>query len=199
MNKPKLPQLPPETPEVGRISPNLDRSRTLPEAVRKQLAFEPAPENRISEAQFNRRLHPLVNAMKKILECKMSPADQQPRLDIRVSIGTRNRALRLLSALFYAFEERGFGIKSMPREKEGGILRFPSSNDEVQGRRGLPRHELLYQFRILDLPVIGQQVRFAQNHLRTIVEFDGQVRKFQRHCGQKFLRNLQPTETGVGD
>jgi DNA-binding transcriptional regulator YhcF (GntR family) len=122
LNKPKLPKLPSGTPEVARISPNLDRSRTIPDAVREQLSFEAVPENRISEAQFNRRLHPLVNTTKKILEGKMGPGDRQPCLDIRVSIGTRDRALRLLSALFYAIEERGFGVKVTPREKEGSVV-----------------------------------------------------------------------------
>ena len=61
----------------------------------------------------------------------------------------------------------------------GGLdCRSCSYDDEVQGRRGLPRHELLYQFRILVLPVVGQQVRSAQNQLRAIVEVDGQVCKF---------------------
>ncbi|WP_125486421.1 hypothetical protein [Edaphobacter aggregans] len=41
MNTPKLPRLRPGTPEVAKISPNLLRSLTIPEAVREQLSFEP--------------------------------------------------------------------------------------------------------------------------------------------------------------
>ena len=52
----------------------------------------------------------------------------------------------------------------------------------------LPGHELAYQFRIVDLPVVGQHVRSAQDHLGSIVQFDGNVVEF--HGGQKFLRDF---------
>jgi hypothetical protein len=123
MNKPKLPKLPLGTAEVARISPVLLRDRTVPEAVVEQRLFEAASENRITEAHFNRRLHPLVDATKKILESKVTQADKgQTHLDIRVGTGTRDRSFRLLSALFYAFEERDFSVKVMPREKHGSVV-----------------------------------------------------------------------------
>ena len=41
------------------------------------------------------------------------------------------------------------------------------------GIERLLRHELAYELRIFDLPVVGQQVRFAQNRFRAIVQFRG--------------------------
>ena len=50
--------------------------------------------------------------------------------------------------------------------------------------RFLLRYELTYQLRILDFPVVGQQVRFAQNRLCAEVQLDGEVRQFPRDFGQ---------------
>src|ERR1700753_2345422 len=60
-------------------------------------------------------------------------------------------------------------------------------------------HELTYQLRIFDLPVVCQPVRFAQDHLRAMVQFNWKVFEFPRQCGQKLLGNPQPPQRGVGD
>jgi hypothetical protein len=67
-------------------------------------------------------LHPLVAATKAILEGKAKQPDRQAALDIGVSKGTRERALRLLSVLLCTFEERGFTVRAGARDKEGSVV-----------------------------------------------------------------------------
>ena len=73
------------------------------------------------------------------------------------------------------------------RELQAHFLENLRDADDLERLLG---HELAYQFRIFDLPVVGQQVRFAQDHLGSIVQFDWNVVEFQRYSGQKFLRDL---------
>ena len=89
--------------------------------MKEQQAHEAAPENHINEAYFSRKLHPLVQTTKQILSGRMEPTGKIVALNVRVSKSSRDRALRILSALFYACEERGYSATANER-KESLIL-----------------------------------------------------------------------------
>lgn len=120
VTRPPLPKVNPGEQTSTSISPVLLRSRELPEAVQEQQTFEAAPENRISEALFSRKLHPLVQATKQSLAGRLEPSRKVVALDIRVSKSSRDRAFRILSALFYACEERGYSVRT--DEQKGSLL-----------------------------------------------------------------------------
>jgi hypothetical protein len=110
LTRPTLPKL--KNGELGEatISPVLLRSRLLPDVVLKQQEFEADPVHRIS-IDPNRDLHHLVRKTRAILNGRISPNGHGPSLSIHVSKPMLERALSLLSTLFYAFEERGFRIE----------------------------------------------------------------------------------------
>ena len=120
VTRPPLPKANPGEQTSTTISPVLLRTRELPQAVQEQKAFEAAPENRISEAHFSRKLHPLVQATKQILTGRLEPSRKVVAIDMRVSKNSRDRAFRLLSALFYACEERGYSVRT--DEQNGSLL-----------------------------------------------------------------------------
>ncbi len=110
VTKPSLPHLSPGDQTSATVSPSQTKSRDVPEAVKEQQAHKAAPENRISEAYFSRKLHSLVQTTKQMLSGRMEPTGKIVALNVRVSKSSRDRALRILSALFYACEERGYSV-----------------------------------------------------------------------------------------
>ena len=119
ITRPPLPKLLPKQLASATISPLFPVAREIPEEVQKQQAFEAAPENRISEAYFSRKLHPLVQTTKQIVTGKLGASREVAPLNLRVSKNSRERALHLLSALFYACEERGYSVTA---DKDKGAL-----------------------------------------------------------------------------
>jgi hypothetical protein len=121
---PKLPKLPNGEAEETTISPVLLRTRALTEAVVEQRAFEADPAHRIT-IDPNRELHPLVRKTRSIFSGRLP--SKEPSLDIHVSKASQDRALHLMSAILYAFEERGFKIemRSEPADNSFVII-----NDE---------------------------------------------------------------------
>lgn len=117
VTKPPLPKLDSGKQTSTTVSPYEAKSRDVPEAVKEQHVYEAAPENRISEAYFSRKLHPLVQTTKQILAGRMEPSGKIVALNVRVSKSSRDRALRILSALFYACEERGFSVTAKERRE----------------------------------------------------------------------------------
>jgi hypothetical protein len=107
--------------ETARIAPILFRSRELPDEVQKQRDFESDPSHHIS-VDSARPLHRLVAATKEFLSRKSVPPGTLIPLDVRVSKESQDRALRLLSTLVYALEERGFSVERASRERAGSVI-----------------------------------------------------------------------------
>lgn len=120
VGRPPLPNLSSGGQKSATISPSLRKSQKIPEAVQEQQAYEALPGNRISAAHFSRKLHPLVQITKQILTGRLEPSRKVVALNMRVSKSSRDRTLRILSALFYACEERGYSV--LTDEKEGSLF-----------------------------------------------------------------------------
>jgi hypothetical protein len=120
VTRPSLPNLPSGGHKSATISPSLGKSRKVPEAVREQQAYEALPENRISDGHFSCKLHPLVQATKQVLTGRLEPSRKVVALDVRVSRSSLERALRILSALCYACEQRGYSV--LTDEQKGSLF-----------------------------------------------------------------------------
>jgi hypothetical protein len=94
--------------------------------VVKQKEFEVDPAHRIS-IDLTRELHPLVRKTRAVLNGKSTPSGKDLPIDVHIGKSSRERALRLLSTMLYAFEERGFRIEACSGTNNGS---FVIINDE---------------------------------------------------------------------
>jgi hypothetical protein len=120
--KTPLPDLPPNVggiPLEARFTPappTDDQSFALPAPVAEQDEYETRPENRIKVRNTLHSGHPLIqNANRVLAPSAKNPEEfvgswSEAHLDIRVSRGQLNRALRVMDALIKAFERRGWKV-----------------------------------------------------------------------------------------
>lgn len=111
LTRPALPKRAEGVPEKATIAPLVSISRDLPEAVSFQRSFESDPAHRIVVSP-DQKLHPLAQATKVALSSRNQNASSPIPLNVRVSEGVRERALRLMSAMIYALEERSFSVEA---------------------------------------------------------------------------------------
>jgi hypothetical protein len=97
------------------------RSRELPDKVQKQRDFESDASHQIS-VDSALPLHRLVDTTKELLSRKPVPPGTLIPLDVRVSKKSQDRALRLLSTVVYALEERGFSVEGASPKRESGVF-----------------------------------------------------------------------------
>lgn len=86
-----------------------------------------------------RNPHPAIRQTKSALEgahensyAKVQPAWNQPSLDIRVSRGSVNRALRIMDAILKAVEKRGFSVE--PGDAQRGYTRIVVRSQKIKVR-----------------------------------------------------------------
>jgi hypothetical protein len=122
VKKPPLPALPPNisgVPREVRFAPartNVQEPPPTPAPVLEQEDYESHPDNRITVRETLRSPHPLIQHARRVLSASTGTADEivgswrEQHVDIRVSRGMLNRALRVMDALIKAFERRGWKV-----------------------------------------------------------------------------------------
>ena len=106
-------------------------SPTVPMLIRKQAAFESAPENLIVVSDGLRAPHPFVRKTTEVLKGSGRTATEllynypESYLDVHVTRPMLPRALRIMDALVKAFEERGWkvslGSKSRDHDRKSYV------------------------------------------------------------------------------
>lgn len=116
------------------------------ERAKEQEHVEARPENRIVVPERIGRSHPLVVQTRKALEGKRRTKSTENRLDVDVEPGSVRRALRIMNALIWALEQRGFAVE-ISKEKDYPTLVWVHGTAvavrlaEIYDRFKLPREE----------------------------------------------------------